>query len=292
MVLRDLPIGARVRDSQNPLVFRVASKNQPGYPGITMLADTIPCVGCFDAGEKRDVSRRIWEIVSDYGNNNYAMSNIHQWLNAEGTDWYQPSHDKDEPPLDTNLRYGEFPYAEAPGFLSGFSPTFRQGILETQVPVLERKGRNRGQLIHVPAKVFLPSRTEIVKGDESGFAEGAPLPLCYDPTVVHFVKPSPESMAKYGRSWNPPHEGSPLDSEHVFDPRFSWWYFLRTPSLQYKFMVRVMCAYGAVSYTYANNDSVGIRPMLNLDPDLPVEETVSLAVTETGPRYSIYTVVS
>lgn len=40
--------------------------------------------------------------------------------------------------------------------------------------------------------------------------------------------------------------------------------------MAYDFLNRVASAYGALSYTYANNDSVGIRPVLNLDGELEV----------------------
>ena len=40
--------------------------------------------------------------------------------------------------------------------------------------------------------------------------------------------------------------------------------------MAYDFLNRVASAYRALSYTYANNDSVGIRPVLNLDGELEV----------------------
>ncbi len=39
----------------------------------------------------------------------------------------------------------------------------------------------------------------------------------------------------------------------------------------YAYMVRTLSPYGALTYTYANNDSVGIRPALHLDPEVLVE---------------------
>ena len=33
-----------------------------------------------------------------------------------------------------------------------------------------------------------------------------------------------------------------------------------------------MTAYGSVSFTYANNDIVGIRPLINLSADTPVTD--------------------
>ena len=51
---------------------------------------------------------------------------------------------------------------------------------------------------------------------------------------------------------------------------------------RYKFMVRVMSPYGSVSYTYANNDVVGLRPLVNLNADLEIVDDGIAA-----PRYRI-----
>lgn len=84
----------------------------------------------------------------------------------------------------------------------------------------------RGGLAYVPAKVFLPSRTE--------------------------------------------RESAHYDAAQIYDPKWGWWYWVRTANMAYDFLNRVASAYGALSYTYANNDSVGIRPVLNLDGELEV----------------------
>ena len=68
----------------------------------------------------------------------------------------------------------------------------------------------------------------------------------------------------------------------MYDPKFGWWYYMRTPSTVYKFMVRVMSPYGSVSYTYANNDVVGLRPWVNLNADLEIVDDGIAA-----PRYRI-----
>ncbi len=169
-----------------------------------------------------------------------------------------------------------------------FSDSFRNALVVAQIPVLVREERNVGKVCHIPARMYLPSRTEIGKGDESGFAEGKPLPLCYDPGQVHMIKPTDEDMERYGRSWNPLHEGAPYDAPQIYDPRHGWWYYLRTPSLQYGFLVRNVCTYGALSYTYANNDIVGIRPMCNLNPEISVELNHPMEAGSQGVRVRLY----
>lgn len=56
---------------------------------------------------------------SRYGNNNYELSNVRQYLNSHEIDWFVKMHDADEAPGGTNTyRYGD--YASNPGFLSRF----------------------------------------------------------------------------------------------------------------------------------------------------------------------------
>ena len=64
--------------------------------------------------------------------------------------------------------------------------------------------------------------------------------------------------------------GNPHGAPHVYDPKFGWWFFLRTANIQYEFLARVMSPYGALTYTYVHNDCVGIRPIVCLDPELEV----------------------
>lgn len=174
------------------------------------------------------------------------------------------------PPQAEYLRYKERPYDTIPGYLAGFSEVFRNHILESAVPVLRRISNGKVKLTTVRAKIFLPSRTELLKGDECGIAEGRPLPLLYDHRIFK-ARPLKSEMEKHGRSWNPGRETAPFDAAQIYDPKYGWWYWMRTPHYRYAFLLRVASPYGAVSYTYANNDVVGVRPMMNLDEMTPVE---------------------
>ncbi len=288
MRLEQLPIGARVLEPDSGLVFVVADRVNGHYPGVTMVTERITTVACFDAAEPERSCAYPWDGYDRFGCNSYRNSNIHQWLNSAEERWYSPAHPLDTAPEAERTRYGEQPNAARSGFLCRFSKAFRSALLEVDVPALERTGKDQGELTTVKAKLFLPSRTEIIKGDESGFAEGAPLPLFYDPDRVHRIQPTEEDMARYGRSWNPAREDAPFDAPQIYDPKFSWWYYLRTPSLRYGFLVRVMSAYGAVSYTYANNDVVGIRPLCCLDPKLEVELYQPMRATDQGVQHRLY----
>ena len=270
MKLKQLPIGAKVRDAENEIVFLVAAQDHPGYGGTTLLAERVIGVRCFDAAEPDRPRRKVFELECDFGSNNYKTSNIHQWLNSDKAQWYEKKHPLDCPPDAAHTLYHEQPYEKTPGFLSGFSQSFRDHILESTVPVLERVDCGKAKLTNVRAKVFLPSRTELVKGNECGIAEGFPLPLLYDHKIFKAL-PLESEMEKHGRSWNPGRETAPYDAPQIYDPKFGWWYWMRTPNYQYSFLLRVASAYGAVSYTHASNDVVGVRPMLNMDEDTEVK---------------------
>ena len=95
-------------------------------------------------------------------------------------------------------------------------------------------------------------------------------PLAYDYSVYRTTM-TEELLAKYGRAINPDRPTAKYDAPQIYDPKYGWWYWLRTANMGYDFLNRVASPYGALSYTYSNNDSVGIRPLLNLDGELEVQ---------------------
>lgn len=283
MRLGDIGIGRLIYERKSKTVFRVAGQDHYGPNITTLLTDCVIGVRALDAAESGPEGRYPYEQSGKFGNNNYLLSNLHQWLNAREENWYSPSHEKDTPPIAEHLRYGEHPYLDTPGFLNRFSQTFLDNLAVTDIPVIVRTGKAQGELTYVKAAAFLPSRTEMNKGDELGIAEGKTLPIFYDHYIFK-AKPSQDQIDLYGRSWNPeePEKGLFFDKAQMYDPKFGWWYYMRTPSTMYKFMQRVMSPYGSVSYTYANNDVVGLRPLINLNADM---EAVDVGVE--APLYRI-----
>ena len=87
------------------------------------ISDKVLDVLAFDAAEVRDVRRTAYgdQFVME-PNNNYALSNIHQYLNSQNVNWFTPTHPKDEPPelypRHVQLRGTE--YKDHPGFLNYF----------------------------------------------------------------------------------------------------------------------------------------------------------------------------
>jgi hypothetical protein len=276
VTIGDLPVGARIRDYKSDEIFLIAAQNHPGYPGTTLISDRVLSLACFDAAEPDSVCEPRCENAYEYGSNDYATSNVNTWLNSRSSDWYAPKHATDNPPKAEFVRWSEQPNFNMPGFLVRFSKHFVAALVETDVPVVKRTERDKAELTTIKTKVFLPSRTELGKGDELGMAEGAPLPLFGGSGGFGFLKTgaSDKQRELHGRSWNPGRPGVALDAPQIYDPKFGWWYWMRTPHPRYNFMVRVMTADNAVSYTYANNDVVGIRPMLVMKPETKLFKTV------------------
>lgn len=71
----------------------------------------------FDAKEPNNPDRTMYYC----GNCDYSLSNIHQFLNSDEDDWYEPSHEYDYPPgRDRNNYQVSGMYLEHSGFLSDF----------------------------------------------------------------------------------------------------------------------------------------------------------------------------
>lgn len=51
---------------------------------------------------------------------------------------------------------GSTPYLETPGFLTGFSQTFRDSLVEVEIPVLVRTIRGKGELQTVKSLCLSP----------------------------------------------------------------------------------------------------------------------------------------
>jgi hypothetical protein len=288
MILKDLPIGAKVMEQKSSVVFLVAAHNHTGYKGTALITDCAIKLAAIDAAEpgNPDEGRR------QFGNNFYPLSNIHQWLNGNKSDWYKPSHEFDAPPTTENLDHGrldfyevpyyskeakytrDFSYQDEPGFLTWFSPEFVTSIHE--VVVLCHQDPEPGGTHHGPpapynlqTKVFLLSTHELGFEDVQQVVEGFRFPLFHDGRM-RAVAPTPAAI------------GKPAD--YVYDD-CSFHYWLRTAargsssaSLLYDSDHRVADSKGAPvgSMTFSGPTHVsgvcGIRPALNLDSGVNVSE--------------------
>lgn len=251
MTLDKLPVGARLRERESGVRFLVAEQ----APGVTtLITDHVVMLGCMDAPEPRNPN---WHLQLT-GWNNYRLSNLHQWLNAEGTDWYKPSHEYDEPPTEECLSarpsiydpIGHNAYAHKPGFLSWFSPAFREAILLTDVPITSDDGKSIETL---PARAYIPSATELGLRIHDPLEEGKKLRLFND-FRMRYASPSPECLMD--SQWQPAHFGS----KNVV------WYWLRTPNSGNPGFVYYKHYTNPYSYKFAASPWMGIRPLMNVAP--------------------------
>lgn len=264
MRLKELPVGARVRDSVSPRVFLVADQEHPGYHGTLLLCDHIVRQICYDAREPNNPKRDPGNYIDIRGNNNYITSNLHQWLNAGGTDWFTPQHPYDAPPSAENTYCGENPYDRAPGFLSEFSQDFRDALVTVELPCSVKQPQGSVCLEYHPARVFVPSLAEVGGCQADDLEDGKRFPLFDDWRLLRACLS--KEAAEEG-DWKPVHHFT-----QVF-PGACFWYWLRTPHENISCLVRLVTGGGMIQYTYANNARLGVRPALNLDGNCMVTDS-------------------
>ena len=108
-----------------------------------------------------------------YGNNNWKLSNIRQWLNSDaaaGT-WYSAQHSADAPPTNANTANCGTGYDTRPGFLYHFTAAQKSAMmnfdLTLKIPTVDGGGSHV-----VSQKVFLPTMTQVGFGANEGVTEG------------------------------------------------------------------------------------------------------------------------
>ncbi len=257
MELQSLPVGACVRNESGSFCCYVAAQDHPGYSGTTLLSEQVVLIGAFDAAETDAAEEKHRHI---YGNNDFARSNLLQWLNGEGGDWFSPTHGADAPPTDANIRHGARGYADRRGYLTDLPAAVREGLLESRVAVHCTNAAGKPGIRYVLTKVFLPSRTELGYGDDYGVPEGTPLPLLRD---IRFRQAmlTEAAVKGYHGPWKP---------EFPMRPGGIWRYWLRSPHLRYPYLCRYVGEMGGLSFAPAYSEIVGCRPMMNVSGALPV----------------------
>lgn len=259
MILKELPVGAKVRERTSGVVFLVGEHGHAGYRGTTLVADHLIAQGCLDAPEVSNPNQRLHLT----GYNYYPFSNLHQWLNAEGAEWYKPAHEFDAPPTEENIaarpniydRHGYNAYAYKSGFLSWFGVEFRKAIYESAVPCTDSQQTG---IEFIQAKAFLLSTAEAGIRTTDPLKEGSKISVFND-FRNRMATPSAEAVA--AAEWQPAY----LSVRNLF------WYWLRTPKGNdegFTYYAHTTCPY---SHKFCCCPWVGIRPVINVDSQLPVE---------------------
>lgn len=269
--LSNLPIGAKVKYGKHsvngeipePIVWTIVDKNHTGYPSnsVTLNTTQIIDVRAFDASEPNNPNaNRV-----TYGNNNYQVSNLDQWLNKSDADgkWYQAAHEYDNPPS-TVTSSGETSYVERPGFLHFFTSQERASLLSTTLKVLiPRIDTNAGTIQTINRKVFLLSLAEVGLGTENGLSDG---------TAISYFTSSTRAKTITEQTFNNTKAVvTQLPSNH--SAYHYWW--LRTPNYADTFNIAGVfnVASGTRENYTARTPIIGVAPAINLSSSLKVTTT-------------------
>lgn len=258
--IADLPIGAKLKfgaysvSGETPHKICWVKAHHDG----TILSEFIEDQCAFDAKEpdNPDEHRR------EYGNNRYSQSNVQQFLNAEGTDWFRPTHEYDKAPEDRLMCNGRHGYVHKPGFLHYFDEWEVEAIEESEVKTaLPTKdiptGAEKYETIY--AKVFLPSKTNVGCGTENRIQEGEVWDLFADGANLACLF-SPELYTNTPKVFKPEYEDE------------GWHYYLRSPYSCCSFSVCGVGRNGSISDNYTHYDFFGVRPALQLKPEILISD--------------------
>lgn len=234
-------------ETAQPIIWVVADKNHSGYPAnsVTLIAEKIIDIRPYDAKE------------SIYGNPDYKLSNISQWLNSDASagTWWTKSHTYDVAPSS-----GDNAYSARPGFLYNFTAAEKLALLPVTLTV-QTDDYNASQTM--TTKVFLPSRKEVF-GD-SDFADGSTRLACFSAgkTGAYITA---QALAN----------ATGVSTSTEFHP-----YFTRTI---YEEDVFTVIGDMDISRTTPYFAYTGIRPMVNLTGDLKISDT-----TDADGCYTVLT---
>ena len=163
---------------RGPIVFEVVGVNHHTtteyQKTITLMTKNIIRKAAFDAKEPNNTDSN----RKDKGNNRWSVSNIRQWLNSDGAagSWWTAQHEYDEAPTSGNVSDAAGAYADAPGFLAGFSADVLQHFTDI-TNTTNLNNVDGGGTETTVDKVFLPSSTEMGYGN---LTEGTKLPKFTD----------------------------------------------------------------------------------------------------------------
>jgi hypothetical protein len=252
--IRDLPIGSKIyfgsyrveKSRKEPIIWTVAAKNHPGYPdnSVTLLSEYIIDLHGMDAQEPNN----------PIGNSDYTLSNIRQWLNIFGEEWFEPTHEHDTEPTVENFATHSG-YSHIPGFLSSFTEAENDAILYTDLNVL--KIADNDSIETIQDKVFLLSQSEV---DPLNTKEGSVLEL-----FANGTNDSRKALITLQAVMNSTSSRN-LASRDGYD---IW--FLRTPEKESSGLYKTVKYDGKIDNLPASWDC-GIRPAMNVDDSIMVSD--------------------
>ena len=238
-----------------PIIWRVIGQNHYGDGQTSLHTENIIKLACFDAKEPSNSdSNRV-----SYGNNNYAVSNMRQWLNsdADGGAWYAAQHSADAPPSNANVWAKCNEYDAFPGFLNGFTTDEKNAILSTTI-TYGKASVDGGGTAMLTDKVFLLSCTEVgLSGDH---VCGTKFSI-YSSDAARIAKPTADAVS------NSEYKDSSLNTSS------SWYYWLRDAYASDSYSVRLVDMSGFMDGSGAYSSFRGVRPALNLPSSISLSNS-------------------
>ena len=272
--LSNLPVGAKVKfgkhqiasETAESISWIVADKNHSGYPAdsVTVITQELIDILPYDAKEGS---------TYQYGNPNYALSNIHQWLNSSASagNWYSPTHANDVAPTNSTT-YNAGGYQSRAGFLYNFTDKERSLLLPTTIT--NQLGNDVSTTI--TAKVFLPSEWELLG---KGQVEDNSSQLSYFSSKFAVTSLTAQAYTY-----------CPSSSKPASDTSY-YQYYTRSTVGGSENKVRCVNENGLVSLTGPNGASSGTRPVINLAGNLKMSDTTDAdgcytVLSQTAPEIS------
>lgn len=272
-VISNLSVGSKIKfgkyqiadETAQDIIWTIVAKDHnstPAYPSnsITLFADHVIDVRAVDGAEPNNTDDR-----QTSGNNHYSVSNIDQWLNKDdnSNNWYIAAHILDAPPDNSNLAYKQTGYTTRPGFLKNFTEDEKNAILTTNIRV-NQSLYDGASYEDIARKVYLPAMIELgldPNENEYSIYHSEGKDWGYLQTTASRIGSLSTQAKSYSKST-------------VISGKTSWGYVLRTPFMWVGHQMWEVTATGTPGYRTCNDDSAGIRPVMNITNTLDVSDTV------------------
>lgn len=264
----NLAIGSKVKfgtykvgnETATPIIWTIPDKNHSGYPAnsVTLFTERIIDLLGLDAKEptNTDTNRQ------SKGNNLYSQSNLDQWLNDAGLNWWTATHAYDAAPTDAGLSQ-PVGYDDKLGFKSNFTTEELAAVLDTTIRIVKNTVTDGGSYEDVVRKFFIPSTTELNLANENSIAEGVVLSAYSGAADAARIAYATQAVITNTLSVSKPASTAAV-----------WYYWLRTPNSAYSYYVRIVGTSGALSGGNAYLGDFGLRPLCNLRSDILVSDSV------------------
>ena len=215
------------------------------------IAQTVQLIDAraFDAKEASNTDT----YRQNYGNNNWKLSNIRQWLNSDaaaGT-WYSAQHSADAPPTNANT-YRNTGYDTRPGFLYHFTAAQKSAMmnfdLTLKIPAVDGGGSHV-----VSQKVFIPTMTQVGLGANESVTEGIVFDKYNGVDSVGRVKTLHPNVVAYSGY-----------SDTAFAANTEWYWWLSSSYTTSHYVHRIYPMNAGNDRTYVYDGRYGLAPCICL----------------------------